>query len=144
MMILVLSATFSLISIDPQVWAAWTDTISCQHIIFFFGLYMAAIGYGGQSPCLASFGADQFDETDEEERTKKSSFFNWHHFTLNAGALISGTVIVWIQDHEGWLLGFTIPALFVVLGLGSFLSGSSVYRFQKPGGSPFERMCQVI
>ncbi|CAL4930008.1 unnamed protein product [Urochloa decumbens] len=143
MMVLVLSTSL-LISIDPQVWPAWTDTVSSQHIIFFLGLYMVAIGYGGQYPCVTSFGADQFDDTDEEERTQKSSFFNWNHFTLNAGALISGTIIVWIQDHEGWLWGFTIAALFVALGLGSFLLGSSVYRFQKPGGSPLARMCQVI
>ncbi|RLN40748.1 Peptide transporter PTR2 [Panicum miliaceum] len=74
MMLLVLSATSSLISTNPQVWPAWTDTISSQHIIFFFGLYMVAIGYDGQNPCVKSFGADQFDDTDEEERTKKSSF----------------------------------------------------------------------
>ncbi|CAL4921683.1 unnamed protein product [Urochloa decumbens] len=143
MMVLVLSTSL-LISTDPQVWPAWTDTVSSQHIIFFLGLYMVAIGYGGQYPCVTSFGADQFDDTDEEERTQKSSFFNWNHFTVNVGALISGTIIVWIQDHEGWLWGFTIAALFVALGLGSFLLGSSVYRFQKPGGSPLARMCQVI
>ncbi|XP_025797717.1 protein NRT1/ PTR FAMILY 8.3-like [Panicum hallii] len=148
MMLLVLSAVSLSISTNPQVWPAWTDTVSSQHTIFFFGLYMVAIGYGRQNPCVTSFGADQFDDltddTDEEERTKKSSFFNWHHFTLNAGALISGTIIVWIQDHEGWLWGFSIAALFVALGLGSFVLGSSLYRFQKPGGSPFVRMCQVI
>ena len=115
MMMLVLSATFPLISTDPHVWPAWTYSVSSQHIIFFFGLYMVAIGYGGQNPCVASFGADQFDDTDDEERTKKSSFFNWHHFAINAGALISGTIIVWVQDHEGWLWGFAIPAMFLIL-----------------------------
>jgi peptide/histidine transporter 3/4 len=105
---------------------------------------MVAIGYGAQNPCVTSFGADQFDDTDDEERTKKSSFFNWHQFTVNAGALISGTIIVWIQDHEGWIWGFTIPTLFIALDLGSFLLGSSLYRFQKPGGSPLARMCQLI
>jgi peptide/histidine transporter 3/4 len=144
MMILVLSATSALIFTDLQVWPPWTDTVSSQHIIFFFGLYMVAIGYGAQSPCVTSFGADQFDDADEEERTKKSSFFNWHEFTVNAGALVSGTIIVWIQDHEGWIWGFTVPTLFIALGLGSLLLGSSLYRFQKPGGSPFARMCQVV
>jgi peptide/histidine transporter 3/4 len=144
MMVLILSAISLSIFTDPRVWPSWIDTVSSQHIIFFFGLYMVAIGHGAQSPCVTSFGADQFDDTDEEERTKKSSFFNWQHFTLNVGALISGTIIVWIQDHEGWIWGFTIATLFIALGLGSFLLGSSLYRFQKPGGSPFARMCQVI
>ncbi|GJN30812.1 hypothetical protein PR202_gb19149 [Eleusine coracana subsp. coracana] len=100
MMILVLSATLPLTSTILIVLPAWTDTNSFQHIIFFVGLYMVAVGYGVQSPCVTSFGADQFDDTDGEEKTEKSSFFNWHHFTVNAGALISGTVLVWIQDHK--------------------------------------------
>uniref|UniRef100_A0A0E0CXM2 Uncharacterized protein n=1 Tax=Oryza meridionalis TaxID=40149 RepID=A0A0E0CXM2_9ORYZ len=88
-----------------------------------------AIGYGAQCPCISSFGADQFDDTDENERTKKSSFFNWTYFVANAGSLISGTVIVWVQDHKGF---------------GTFIFGSSMYRFQKPGGSPLARICQVV
>lgn len=118
---LVLSATFPLVPTDPHVWPAWTYTVSSQHMIFFVSLYMVAIGYGGQCPCVASFGADQFDDTDDEERFKRNSFFNWQHFAINAGALISGTIIVWVQDHEGWLWGFAIPALFLIFGVGSFI-----------------------
>ncbi|GJN08535.1 hypothetical protein PR202_ga26469 [Eleusine coracana subsp. coracana] len=103
----------SLTSTTLIVLPAWTDTNSFQHIIFFVGLYMVAVGYGVQSPCVTSFGADQFDDTDGEEKSEKSSFFNWHHFTVNAG-------------------------------VGSFLLGSTVYRFQKPGGSPITRVCQVL
>ncbi|CAL4913457.1 unnamed protein product [Urochloa decumbens] len=128
MMVLVLSTSL-LISTDPQVWPAWTDTVSSQHIIFFLGLYMVAIGYGGQYPCVTSFGADQFDDTDEEERTQKSSFFNWNHFTLNVGALISGTIIVWIQDHEATCnfdkdLPCDCSLLYEIPGQGSGIEGS--------------------
>lgn len=144
MMMLLLSAAVPLISTGPHSWIIWTDPVSSQYIIFFIGLYMVALGSGAQSPCVTSFGADQFDDTDEEERTKKSSFFNWHCFILNAGSLISGTIIVWVQDHEGWLWGFTVSILFVALGIGAFLFGSIVYRFQKPGGSPLARVCQVV
>jgi peptide/histidine transporter 3/4 len=52
--------------------------------------------------------------------------------------------MVWIQDHKGWIWGFAISALFVAFGVGIFLLGSTVYRFQKPGGSPVARVCQVI
>jgi solute carrier family 15 (peptide/histidine transporter), member 3/4 len=144
MMILVLSATLPLISTIPKFLPAWTNTGSFQHIIFFVGLYMVGVGFGAQSPCVTSFAADQFDDTDEEEKTRKSSFFNWLHFAVNAGALISGIVLVWIQDHKGWLWAFLISTLFVALGAGSFFLGSTVYRFLKPGGSPVTRVCQVI
>jgi peptide/histidine transporter 3/4 len=143
MMMLLLSVALPLISTGPRAWIVWTDQVSSQYI-FFVGLYMVGLGYGAQSPCVTSFGADQFDDTDEVEKTKKSSFFNWHYFSINAGSLFAGTVIVWVQDHEGWIWGFTISTLFVTLGIVTFYLGSNVYRFQKPGGSPLARICQVV
>ncbi|PAN50707.1 hypothetical protein PAHAL_9G539600 [Panicum hallii] len=143
MLMLVLSATLPLIYTGPNILPDCMDTVSYQYIIF-FGLYMVAIGHGGQNPCVTSFGADQFDDSDVEERTKKSSFFSWSYFILNVGSLISAIIMVWIQDHKGWIWGFAISALFVAFGVGIFLLGSTVYRFQKPGGSPVARVCQVI
>ncbi|PIN01858.1 H+/oligopeptide symporter [Handroanthus impetiginosus] len=115
-----------------------------QYAIFFFGLYLIALGTGGIKPCVSSFGADQFDDTDSAERVKKGSFFNWFYFSINIGALVSSSLIVWIQDNAGWGLGFGIPALFMGIAIVSFFSGTPLYRFQKPGGSPITRMCQVL
>lgn len=115
-----------------------------QYAVFFFGLYLIALGTGGIKPCVSSFGADQFDDTDPGERIKKGSFFNWFYFSINIGALVSSTFIVWIQENAGWGLGFGIPALFMALAIGSFFLGTPLYRFQKPGGSPITRMCQVV
>ncbi|KAG6399103.1 hypothetical protein SASPL_140577 [Salvia splendens] len=69
-----------------------------QYAIFFFGLYLIALGTGGIKPCVSSFGADQLDDTDPVESVRKISFF----------------------------------------------SGTNLYRFQRPGGSPITRMCQVL
>ncbi|XP_047083647.1 protein NRT1/ PTR FAMILY 8.3-like [Lolium rigidum] len=124
MMMLLLSVALPLISTGPHTWTVWSDPVSSQYI-FFIGLYMVGLGYGAQSPCVTSFGADQFDDTDEVEKTKKSSFFNWNYFTINAGSLIVGTAIVWVQDHEGWIWGFTISTLFVTLGIVTFFLGFS-------------------
>ncbi|PKI54872.1 hypothetical protein CRG98_024755 [Punica granatum] len=117
---------------------------SAQYSVFFFGLYLIALGTGGIKPCVSSFGADQFDDTDPRERMKKGSFFNWFYFSINIGALISSSLLVWVQDNAGWGLGFGIPALFMGLAIGSFFSGTPIYRFQKPGGSPITRVCQVV
>ncbi|KAK7399862.1 hypothetical protein VNO78_11056 [Psophocarpus tetragonolobus] len=115
-----------------------------QYAVFFFGLYLIALGTGGIKPCVSSFGADQFDDTDPQERIKKGSFFNWFYFSINIGALVSSTFIVWVQENAGWGLGFGIPAIFMGLAIGSFFLGTPLYRFQKPGGSPITRMCQVV
>ncbi|KAJ7954460.1 protein NRT1/ PTR FAMILY 8.3-like [Quillaja saponaria] len=115
-----------------------------QYAVFFFGLYLIALGTGGIKPCVSSFGADQFDDTDPRERIRKGSFFNWFYFSINIGALVSSSFIVWVQDNASWGLGFGIPALFMGIAIASFFSGSPLYRFQKPGGSPLTRMCQVL
>jgi peptide/histidine transporter 3/4 len=115
-----------------------------QYGVFFLGLYLIALGTGGIKPCVSSFGADQFDDTDTRERVKKGSFFNWFYFSINIGALISSSYLVWIQDNAGWGLGFGIPVLFMGIAIASFFSGTPLYRFQKPGGSPVTRMWQVL
>lgn len=117
---------------------------SAQYAVFFLGLYLIALGTGGIKPCVSSFGADQFDDTDPRERVKKGSFFNWFYFSINIGALLSSTFLVWVQDNAGWGLGFGIPAVFMAIAIASFFSGTPLYRFQKPGGSPLTRMCQVL
>lgn len=110
----------------------------------FVALYLIALGTGGIKPCVSSFGADQFDETDEKERVKKSSFFNWFYFSINVGALIASSVLVWVQTNVGWGWGFGIPAAAMAVAVVSFFSGSRFYRFQKPGGSPLTRIAQVL
>ncbi|XP_022744841.1 protein NRT1/ PTR FAMILY 8.1-like [Durio zibethinus] len=115
-----------------------------QSAVFFLALYMIALGTGGIKPCVSSFGADQFDETDDTERKKKSSFFNWFYFSINIGALIASSVLVWIQMNVGWGWGFGIPAAAMAIAVVFFFSGSQLYRLQKPGGSPLTRIFQVI
>ncbi|TYI11153.1 hypothetical protein ES332_A09G191800v1 [Gossypium tomentosum] len=115
-----------------------------QIAVFFVALYMIALGTGGIKPCVSSFGADQFDETDEVERKRKSSFFNWFYFSINIGALIASSVLVWIQMNVGWDWGFGIPAVAMAIAVVFFFAGSRTYRLQKPGGSPLTRIAQVI
>ncbi|KAK6122462.1 hypothetical protein DH2020_043799 [Rehmannia glutinosa] len=141
---LTLSATIPYFMPPECVDSVCPSATPAQYAVFFFGLYLIALGTGGIKPCVSSFGADQFDDTDPVERVKKGSFFNWFYFSINIGALVSSSLIVWIQDNAGWGLGFGIPALFMGIAIASFFSGTSLYRFQKPGGSPITRMCQVL
>jgi peptide/histidine transporter 3/4 len=118
-----------------------TDT---QAAVCFLALYLIALGTGGIKPCVSSYGADQFDDTDEFEKKRKASFFNWFYFSINIGALIASSLLVWIQDNVGWGWGFGIPAVAMAIAVLSFFSGTRLYRNQKPGGSPLTRICQVI
>ncbi|KAF2938213.1 hypothetical protein DAI22_03g102200 [Oryza sativa Japonica Group] len=100
-----------------------------QYGVFFSGLYMIALGTGGIKPCVSSFGADQFDDSDPADRVKKGSFFNWFYFCINIGAFVSGTVIVWIQDNSAFRKWHTeVPhdtsLLYEVDGQTSAIEGS--------------------
>ncbi|KAH7841802.1 hypothetical protein Vadar_034514 [Vaccinium darrowii] len=141
---LTISATVPALKPAPCVDSICPAATPSQYMVFFFGLYLIALGTGGIKPCVSSFGADQFDDTDPKERVKKGSFFNWFYFSINLGALVSSSLLVWIQENAGWGLGFGIPALFMGIAIASFFSGTSLYRFQNPEGSPLTRMCQVL
>ncbi|KAK7372070.1 hypothetical protein VNO80_05439 [Phaseolus coccineus] len=115
-----------------------------QSAICFVALYLIALGTGGIKPCVSSFGADQFDDADKAEKEHKSSFFNWFYFSINVGALVAASLLVWVQTNVSWGWGFGIPAVAMAIAVVSFFSGTRLYRNQKPGGSPFTRMCQVV
>ncbi|XP_030479941.2 protein NRT1/ PTR FAMILY 8.1-like [Cannabis sativa] len=115
-----------------------------QATFFFVGLYLIALGTGGIKPCVSSYGADQFDDSDEAEKEKKSSFFNWFYMSINIGALVASSVLVWIQTNVGWSWGFGIPAAAMAIAVMSFFLGTKLYRNQRPIGSPLTKICQVI
>ncbi|KAJ1411293.1 PTR2 family proton/oligopeptide symporter, conserved site [Sesbania bispinosa] len=138
--------TFSAIlpGLKPSCDAGSCHPTPGQTSVCFIALYLIALGTGGIKPCVSSFGADQFDDNDEIERKRKSSFFNWFYFTINIGALVASSVLVWIQMNVGWGWGFGVPAVAMIIAILFFFIGSRWYRLQLPGGSPLTRICQVI
>uniref|UniRef100_A0ACD5ZZA2 Uncharacterized protein n=2 Tax=Avena sativa TaxID=4498 RepID=A0ACD5ZZA2_AVESA len=110
----------------------------------YLGLYLAALGSAGIKPCVSAFGADQFDSADPMELAKKGSFFNWYYFLISLGSLLSGTVLIWLQDNVGWGFSFALPTLLLVLALAVFLGGSRVYRFRELRVSPFVSLSHVV
>eukprot|EP00250_Pteridium_aquilinum_P004753 c14952_g1_i1 orf=60-1862(+) len=120
------------------------NATSGQLAAFYVALYLIALGTGGIKPCVSSFGADQFDDNDAREKKNKVSFFNWFYFSINIGALISSSVLVYIQDNVSWTWGFGIPAVMMGVAIVSFFSGTPLFRHQKPGGSPVTRIFQVF
>ncbi|KAI4313594.1 hypothetical protein L6164_026558 [Bauhinia variegata] len=117
---------------------------TAQNAVFFLGLYSVALGTGGIKPCIWPMGADQFDDTDPAERVMKGSFFNWNYFSSYMGSLVATTALVMIEENVGFGLGYGIAACFSGIEIITFLLGTAFYRFQKPGGSPLTRMCQVV
>jgi peptide/histidine transporter 3/4 len=120
-------------------------TVRAPHeVLPSLGLFLTALGLGGIWPCVPTFGADQFDDTDVSERAQKELYYNWYFLSVNGGFFLASTLIVWIQEKCGWEWGFGIPTLFSVIGSVGFLASRKVYRYQKPGGSTLTRICQVV
>ncbi|CAN6381509.1 unnamed protein product [Urochloa humidicola] len=107
------------------------------------GLYMIPLGEGAVRVCAAALGGDQFDGDDPEELRGKASFFNWFAFCISLGGFVGLVCVVWVQNNEGWDLGFVLSAFVALLGSVVLLSGLPFYRHQKPTGSPLTRILQV-
>ncbi|MBA0658259.1 hypothetical protein Goklo_010482 [Gossypium klotzschianum] len=143
MTLLALSA--SVRGIRPRCYAEDNcNPTEVQSAMTFLALYLIALGTGGIKPCVSSYGADQFDDTDEKEKKHKSSFFNWFYLSINIGALVAGSVLVWVQDNVSWGWGLGIPAIAMAIAVCFFFSGTHLYWNQVPGGSPVTRLFQVL
>ncbi|RCV44976.1 hypothetical protein SETIT_9G416800v2 [Setaria italica] len=70
----------------PLVGAFLADSYLGKYWVTLISQSLFLLCYGALNPCITSFGADQFDHTNEEERNRKSSFFSWHYFALSAGS----------------------------------------------------------
>lgn len=121
---------------------------SLLNVLFFFSLYLVAIGQSGHKPCVQAFGADQFDEKDTREKRDRSSFFNWWYLSMSAGICLAIVVVVYIQEAVGWALGFGIPCVFMVISLVLFVAGRRNYRYSKSRhekeNNPFTRIGRVF
>ncbi|CAK8533614.1 unnamed protein product [Lathyrus sativus] len=121
-------------------------------------LYLISLGQGGYNPSLQAFGADQLGEedlpcsTDDTSSNKKALFFQWWYFGVCAGSLMGVTFMSYIQDTFGWVLGFAIPAISMLLSILIFSGGSSIYSYKKQDDDddglqdkkPFMNMFQTI
>ncbi|KAL0429175.1 UNVERIFIED_CONTAM: protein NRT1/ PTR FAMILY 5.4 [Sesamum radiatum] len=141
---ILLSSIIYLIGLVLLTVAVSAVPLPFQHVVFFIALYILSIGEGGHKPCVQTFAADQFDESIPEEKTAKSSFFNWWYVGIVCGATAAVLVVIYVEDYVGWSLGFGMQAVAVAAALLVFLAGSGGYRRQAPVGSPFTRVAQVV
>ncbi|KAM0015249.1 putative proton-dependent oligopeptide transporter family, MFS transporter superfamily [Helianthus debilis subsp. tardiflorus] len=114
-----------------------------QLAILYISLLLTAIGSGGIRPCVVTYGADQFDETDEKQKAYTWKFFNWYYFCVGTSTLVAVTVIVYIQDYVGWGWGLGVPSIAMAISIVAFVVGYPLYKNMDPSGSPFTRLVQV-
>ncbi|CAL0298987.1 unnamed protein product [Lupinus luteus] len=100
-------------------------------------LYLISLGQGGYNPSLQAFGAEQFDEEEELPCSKddtngknRTLFFQWWYFGICGGSLLGVTIMSYIQENFGWVIGFAIPAISMLLSILVFSCGSPIYVYK--------------
>ncbi|KAH6761084.1 Major facilitator superfamily protein [Perilla frutescens var. frutescens] len=115
-----------------------------QMAVFYLSIYTVAIGLGGIKCSVSGFGADQFDQTDEEEKTQMAYFFNRFYFFISIGTLLAVTVFIYIQEKVARVWGYGSCTVMMLLFIAIFLSGTRRYRYKRCFGSPIVQILQVL
>ncbi|XP_010503915.1 PREDICTED: protein NRT1/ PTR FAMILY 1.1-like [Camelina sativa] len=147
MVVLWLTAMLPQVKPSPCVATAGTNCsspTSSQLALLYSAFALISIGSGGIRPCSLAFGADQLDnkENPKNERVLES-FFGWYYASSSVAVLIAFTVIVYIQDHLGWKIGFGIPAILMLLAGFLFVFASPLYVKRNVSKSLFTGLAQV-
>ncbi|GLU02008.1 hypothetical protein SLE2022_192810 [Rubroshorea leprosula] len=119
-------------------WAWSPPSTPGSSSFLFWSLCLISLGQGAYNPSLQAFGADQLDATDEllpcgkddEKSDEKSQFFQWWYFGVCSGSLLGVTLMSYIQDTFGWVLGFAIPTVAMVTSIAFFSCGSRIYVYK--------------
>ncbi|KAL3005119.1 hypothetical protein AAZX31_08G201300 [Glycine max] len=105
---------------------------------------LMSIGNGGLS-CSIAFGADQVNKKDNPNNQRAlETFFSWYYASTAFSVIIALTVIVYIQDHFGWKVGFGVPAALMFMSTFFFFLASPLYVKNKIQGSLITGLAQVI
>ncbi|KAF5788071.1 putative proton-dependent oligopeptide transporter family, major facilitator superfamily [Helianthus annuus] len=104
-----------------------------------------SLGAGGVKPCSLAFGAEQINNTKNPNNKRTlESFFGWYYASAMIAVLVAYTVIVYIQDHAGWRVGFGVPPILALLSIIMFFLASPLYVKTKVEKSIFTSFVQVI
>lgn len=147
---ILLSVQAHLPQLKPPPCDVLNDGAHCEEakgfkaLVFFVALYLVALGSGCVKPNMIAHGADQFNQDDEKQSKKLSSYFNAAYFAFAMGELIALTVLVYVQTHSGMDVGFGVSAAAMAMGLISFISATFFYRNKPPQGSILTPIAQVI
>ncbi|KAM3303973.1 hypothetical protein P3S67_015005 [Capsicum chacoense] len=103
-------------------------TTAFQLAVLFSSFGFMSIGAGFVRPCSIIFGADQLEKKGNSENQRLvDSYFNWYYASIGISSIFAVTIIVYIQDHYGWQVGFGIPVILMFLSVSLFLIGSPLY-----------------
>ncbi|RCV27468.1 hypothetical protein SEVIR_5G330700v4 [Setaria viridis] len=148
MCLLCLTAILPVYKKTPECAARVADceVVPWQLPLLFTSFALMSVGSGGIRPCTLAFGADQLDRRDNSSSNVRTlqTFFNWYYTVLGLAIVFAATVIVYIQQTRGWVVGFAVPVVLMVTALTLFLLGSPFYLKAAADRSAIVGLVQVL
>ncbi|XP_073157921.1 protein NRT1/ PTR FAMILY 6.2-like [Henckelia pumila] len=129
---------------NPTLSSDCIEANGTQMAVFYIAAYTVALGLGGIKCSVSGFGADQFDQKDENEKAQMVHFFNRFYFFISFGTLLAVSVFVYIQDKVARVWGYGSITVLMWLAIVTFLSRTRRYRYKKCVGSPVVQTMQVV
>ncbi|XP_047947032.1 protein NRT1/ PTR FAMILY 1.2-like [Salvia hispanica] len=116
-----------------------------QYAFLFAAFALLSIGAGGVRPCSLAFGADQYDDPGNPNNQKVLlTFFNWYYASVGVSLMVALTVVVYIQNEFGWVIGFGVPVGLMLFACVMFFLGSRLYVKVRPDNSLLTGLAQVV
>jgi len=116
-----------------------------QLLLLYTAFCFLAIGAGGIRSSSLAFGADQLGTSNSLEHARiRESFFSWYYGIVAASVFLGMTFVVYIQDNIGWMVGFGVPVVLMILSSLSFFVASPSYVKSKPKASWITGLAQVV
>ena len=94
-------------------------------LIVFASILIALLGEGAYKANIAAFGAEQLDHKDHVSTRR---YFNFYYFSLNIGSLFALSISAYIQQWEGFVIGFALPFGSITLALIVFVLSRKRYK----------------
>ncbi|GKV53088.1 hypothetical protein SLEP1_g59635, partial [Rubroshorea leprosula] len=118
---------------------------SARLALLFSSLALMSIGGGGIRPRSLAFAADQFyNPNDPKNKRVLQTLFNWYYTSVGVSITIAVTVIVYIQDKIGWVVGLGIPVGLIFFSTVMYFLGSALYVKVDANKNLFTSFAQVI
>ncbi|KAF9662243.1 hypothetical protein SADUNF_Sadunf18G0032900 [Salix dunnii] len=116
-----------------------------QLLLLYTAFCFVASGAGGIRSSSLAFGADQLGTRNSLKHARiRESFFSWYYGVVSASVFVGMTLIVYIQDNMGWMVGFGVPVVLMILSSLSFFVASPYYVKSKPKASWITGLAQVV
>ncbi|XP_042052839.1 protein NRT1/ PTR FAMILY 1.2-like [Salvia splendens] len=116
-----------------------------QYAFLFAAFALLSLGAGGVRPCSLAFGADQYDDPGNPNNQKVLlTFFNWYYASVGVSLMVALTVVVYIQNEFGWVIGFGVPVGLMLFACVMFFLGSRLYVKVRPDKSLLTGLAQVV